>query len=96
MNCVSFSGQYTVTKITPGGPAARSTLLTFPSCDFVESRARSVSIGDILMQVNGRRLDGLGLDMVRSLILGQPGTPCELMLRRLQNGRQEILTRLLL
>eukprot|EP00960_Hanusia_phi_P059725 764271-Hanusia_phi.AAC.2 len=42
------------------------------------------------MQVNGRRLDGLALETVRSLILGQPGTPCELMLRRVQGGRNTV------
>ncbi|EKX38918.1 hypothetical protein GUITHDRAFT_115021 [Guillardia theta CCMP2712] len=56
-------GQYTVTKITPGGPAAR---------------ARSVSIGDILMQVNGRRLDGLGLDMTSERKARDPDTSAPL------------------
>ncbi|KAJ1472790.1 hypothetical protein T484DRAFT_1914153, partial [Baffinella frigidus] len=63
----SATRQYMVTKLTPGGSAAISG---------------NVRVGDVIVQVDGRSLERLSLNNVRSLVMGQPGTPCTLTLSR--------------
>jgi C-terminal processing protease CtpA/Prc len=49
------SGQFIVTRVTPGGTAHRSG---------------KVHIGDILLAVNGSGLEGIPVDTVRGMIVG--------------------------
>lgn len=49
------SGQFIVTRVTPGGTAHRSG---------------KVQIGDILLAVNGSGLEGIPVDTVRGMIVG--------------------------
>lgn len=68
----SVAGQYVVSRVVPGGPAANSG---------------NVQVGDVVVQLDGRRVEGQSVETVRNMIIGPIGTEVDVHLMRQDQGR---------